>query len=158
MAAKTPTAIKNYTPAGVESRERYVAYAHLIGLTAADELSLAHKIEAGIRFQSFVRLQRAIQLTNTQLATLISITNRTLTRRKSKGRLTPSESDRLLRIARIFQLALSLFEGDQAAAQAWLETPNRALNLEAPLELAKTEVGAREVGNLIQRLEHGVFS
>jgi uncharacterized protein (DUF2384 family) len=40
----------------------------------------------------------------------------------------------------------------------WLRSPNRALGGESPLALSKTEVGAREVENLIGRLEHGVFT
>jgi len=36
--------------------------------------------------------------------------------------------------------------------------PNRALGNLSPLEMAATETGAREVENLMGRLEHGVFS
>jgi uncharacterized protein (DUF2384 family) len=35
---------------------------------------------------------------------------------------------------------------------------NRALGGVSPFEMAKTEVGALEVENLITRIEHGVFS
>ena len=58
---------------------------------------------------------------------------------------------------RIFTYALDLFEGDQEAAQQWLSTEIQALQGATPLEASKTEEGAREVENLIVRLEHGVF-
>ena len=54
-------------------------------------------------------------------------------------------------------MAVALFEGDIAAARKWLQMPQRGLGGETPLDFASTEVGAREVENLIGRLEHGVF-
>ena len=59
---------------------------------------------------------------------------------------------------RVFGRALELFEGDSQAAERWLSSPRAALGGATPLELAKTEAGAREVEALIGRLEHGVFS
>jgi putative toxin-antitoxin system antitoxin component (TIGR02293 family) len=72
--------------------------------------------------------------------------------------LQPDESDRLLRVSRVFARAIELFEGDDRAARHWLSTPQRALGGAVPLTLAKTKVGAREVERLVGRLEHGVFS
>ena len=59
---------------------------------------------------------------------------------------------------RVLGKALKMFEGDSRAAERWLSSPRRALGGATPLELAKTEAGAREVEALIGRLEHGVFS
>ena len=87
-----------------------------------------------------------------------SATLRTLARRKSKGKLSPDESERLLRLSRVFELAVDLFEGDNAAALRWLTSPRKALEGNTPLAYARTEVGAREVENLIGRMEHGVFA
>lgn len=143
---------------GQSSKESPITYAYLIGLKAHDELSLISEIESGFAFETFLRLQKTIELNTRELADLISITTRTLSRRKSEGRLKPDESDRLLRFARVFELALGLFEGDKGAAQDWLHRANSALKGIRPLDLAKTEVGAREVESLISRLEHGVFA
>ena len=135
-----------------------ISYAKLIGLDARSERALADKVESGFDFRAFTQLQAAIKLTTKQLANLISITNRTLSRRKSEGRLRPDESERLLRVARIFDLVLNMFGGDRQAARNWLTRPNDALGGRSPLTLSKTEVGAREVESLIHRLEHGVFT
>jgi putative toxin-antitoxin system antitoxin component (TIGR02293 family) len=64
----------------------------------------------------------------------------------------------VLRFARLFRLATELYDGDEEAARAWLSKPARALDGETPLEHAETEAGAREVENLIGRLEHGVYT
>jgi putative toxin-antitoxin system antitoxin component (TIGR02293 family) len=135
-----------------------LSHAHVLGLKVQDRLALADKVEGGFSYESFVRLQKATNLSREQLADLVQITLRTLTRRKSRGRLNQEESERLLRVARIFDLAVGLHEGDKSAARTWLERPNPALNGKIPFELARTEVGAREVEGLIARLEHGVFS
>ena len=92
------------------------------------------------------------------VADLVAIPARTLQRRKVQGRLDPDESDRLLRVARVFAMALELFEGDARAAHDWFQTPARALGGEEPIRLAATDLGAREVEALIERLEHGVLA
>jgi putative toxin-antitoxin system antitoxin component (TIGR02293 family) len=53
---------------------------------------------------------------------------------------------------------LGLFDGDREEARVWLTSPRQTLNEDSPLEFASTEVGAREVEDLIGRLERGVFT
>jgi len=72
--------------------------------------------------------------------------------------LTPHESERLLRLALVFEKTVDLFEGNADAARDWLNTSNKALAGESPLAMVETEIGAREVEDLIGRLEHGVFA
>jgi len=92
------------------------------------------------------------------IAELIQIPTRTLTRRKSEGKLAPEESDRLVRASRIFGRAMELFEGDSRAARGWLTSAQPALGGLVPLEIARTDVGASEVESLIGRLEYGIPS
>ena len=82
---------------------------------------------------------------------------RTLVRRKVRGRFSADESDRLLRAARILGRALELFEGDRDAAMKWMLNAQPALGA-SPIDAARTELGAREVENLVGRIEHGVYS
>ena len=44
------------------------------------------------------------------------------------------------------------------SAAEWLKTPNLSLGDKTPLEYADTEVGAREVENLLGRIDYGVYS
>lgn len=92
------------------------------------------------------------------LADLLFIPPRTLQRRKASGRLEPDESDRLLRLSRVYGKAIELFEGNNRAALEWLQSPLPALDGASPLSMTKTEPGAHEVERLINRLEYGVFS
>ena len=135
-----------------------LVYAKMLGIKASDRLELSDRVQAGFPFKSFTILTRSMEVTNKELAELVQISNRTLHRRQKEGKLKADESGRLLRFARIFTCAVDLFEGDKPAAQNWLSSDNRALKGESPLEASRTEEGAREVENLITRLEHGVFS
>jgi len=133
-------------------------YVRLLGLPTLDTPALLERVEAGLSYSAFEHLVRNLDLPIEAVATLVQIKRRTLARRCEEGRLTAEESDRVLRASRVFGKALALFEGDAAAARIWLSTPARALANRTPWEFSATEVGAREVENLLGRLEHGVFS
>jgi putative toxin-antitoxin system antitoxin component (TIGR02293 family) len=141
-----------------KARHEGYAFLSLLGLEEADPLALVRKVGRGFAFQSLVRFQENTDFSTADVADLVSIPQRTLQRRKAEGRLEPEESDRLLRVARVFAKALDLFEGDRPAAQNWLRTPAIALGGERPIRLARTDVGSREVEALIDRIEHGVLT
>ncbi|MEX2048874.1 MAG: antitoxin Xre-like helix-turn-helix domain-containing protein [Gemmatimonadota bacterium] len=138
---------------GAPPRHFYVA---LLGLTTYESRELHDKVEQGLPFEALERLRRALDLPASRFAELVKIPPRTLARRKDAKRLQPDESDRLVRLSKIVGLAIQLFEGGLEDARAWLLTPQPALGNTVPLEFAASEVGAREVENLIGRLEHGI--
>jgi putative toxin-antitoxin system antitoxin component (TIGR02293 family) len=133
-------------------------YAALLGLRTYQPLALDRHVRRGLAYSSFLRFQRNTGLSPRAIAELIQIPARTLTRRKSEGKLAPEESDRLVRASRIFGRAMELFEGDRDAARTWLTSAQPAVGGLVPLELARTDVGANEVENLVGRLEHGIPS
>lgn len=133
-------------------------YLSLLGLRSFDTASLLKRLDEGLSYAAFERLKRRLQVTSQELADAALITHRTLARRKKAGRFGPDESDRLVRLSRVFARAIELFEGDVEGARSWLMRPVLALGGVIPFELARTEVGAREVEMLIGRIEHGVIS
>lgn len=130
-------------------------WADLLALPLQEQHTL---VAFGFPYALVEGLQQALSLTLRELADLVGIQSRTLSRRRGTGRLSANESDRLLRAARLFDRATKLFGGSEEKARQWLRQENRALGGRTPLDLARTEVGAREVETLIGRLEHGVFS
>lgn len=150
--------IDAYWRAAKGGRAGPYGYVSLLGLRLQDPIRIAKRVEGGLTFQALERFQKNTQLSTSDLADVVSIKLRTLHRRKDQGRLEPEESDRLLRVSRIFGKALELFEGDADAARRWFSTPLAGLGGEPPIFLARTDVGAREVEALIDRLEHGVLS
>src|SRR6266480_4162384 len=129
-----------------------------LGLRAASPRSLIREVELGFSFSRLRCLASQSGLPVVRIAAIIGIPERTLARRRNADRLTPDESERLLRISGVFEKAVDLFEGNRSAALRWLSSPKKALENETPLLYSRTELGAREVENLIGRLEHGVFA
>lgn len=133
-------------------------YVALLGLRTYDPVKIHTRVQHGLSFSAFERFQKNTDLSARLLAEITLIPERTLARRKEEGRLDPGESDRLVRASRVFGRALELFEGDMASARRWLSRSQPALGGVTPLELATTDIGAKEVEDLIGRLEHGIPS
>lgn len=134
------------------------AYTVLLGLSYFDLPNVMKAVEKGFPWKTIERLANNMDLPLELIADMIGVPRRTLARRKADARFQPDESDRLLRIARVFAQTLRLFDGDRDAATEWLTDINRALGGVAPIDFARTEVGAVEVEHLIGRIEHGVYS
>jgi putative toxin-antitoxin system antitoxin component (TIGR02293 family) len=145
-------------PASPRLRSRPHAYLALLGLRTLDTPRLLERVAAGFSFAALEHFRRASGLSMGEVGELVQIKPRTLSRRKEEERLQPDESDRLVRAARIVGRALDLYEGDARAARQWLGATQLALGGATPLAFARTGVGAREVENLIGRLEEGVLS
>ena len=118
---------------------------------------LIRQIQKGLRFTELETLQSTIDLPFEQLAAKLSISRSTLQRRKAAGRLSPDESDKVMRYSRLVRQAADFF-GDIEKARAWLKHPQYGLGGAVPLDYAKTEAGAREVENLLGRMKYGVYS
>lgn len=118
---------------------------------------LIASIQSGLPIAELDALQTLLEVPMETLATKLGISKATLHRRKAEGRLDPAESDRVVRYARLMGQAVKVF-GAEAAAREWLNTPQFGLGGEVPLDFAETEIGAREVENLLGRIEYGVYS
>jgi putative toxin-antitoxin system antitoxin component (TIGR02293 family) len=129
-----------------------------LGKKTNDWSSSLKALEKGLPFSTLEHFQRESGLATPAIAKILRIPQRTLSRRKAARRLSGLESERLVRLAGLYQKTLDLFEGDATAARNWLSAPNRALGRLSPLTLVESEIGARAVEDLIGRLEHGVYS
>jgi len=118
---------------------------------------LIRQIQKGLPFSDLKVLQGSIDMPFEQLAAKLSISRSTLQRRRAAGRLSPDESDKVLRFSRLLEHATNVF-GDIEKARAWLKFPQHGLGGAVPLDYAETEVGAREVDNLLGRIDYGVYS
>jgi putative toxin-antitoxin system antitoxin component (TIGR02293 family) len=114
-------------------------------------------VRTGLPIKELDELQEKLNVPMEKLASKLGISKATLHRRKREGRLGPEESDRVLRFARLLGKAVEVFESEQNA-RAWLSSPQVGLGGEVPLDYAETELGAREVEDLLGRIEYGVYS
>jgi putative toxin-antitoxin system antitoxin component (TIGR02293 family) len=127
---------------------------------AVGELSpamLIGKLKAGLPMQELDELRRGLDLPMDKLAPRLGISKATLHRRKTAGKLDSAESDRVVRFARLLGKAVRVMESVEHGRR-WLNSPQVGLGGATPLEYAETEVGAREVEDLLGRIEHGVYS
>lgn len=128
-----------------------------LGAKAAQDQALAPVVRKGMTFNALAYLQRLYQLPDEFTQRILALSARTWARRKADNRLSPMESDRLYRLARIITRAEDVFQ-TRAKARLWLKEPNRALRMQTPLSLLDTDEGARHVEDVLIRIEHGVFS
>ncbi len=129
-----------------------------IGRKVNDSIDIDKLIRDGIPYKASNNLQNTLNLTDSEFAEALGISKRTLSRlRKSSSRLSIISSDRLYRITRIFAFAIEVIEGEKEAI-AWLHKAQLGLGGRIPLELLNTDAGAREVEDLLGRIEHGVLS
>jgi putative toxin-antitoxin system antitoxin component (TIGR02293 family) len=118
---------------------------------------LIQRIQKGLRFSELKTLQDTLDLPFEKLAAKLCISRSTLQRRKATGRLSPDESDKVVRFSRLLRQATRVF-GDVERARAWLKHPQVGLGGVVPLDYASTETGAREVENLLGRIEYSVYT
>lgn len=112
-------------------------------------------IRQGLPTSSVEMLRKRLEITQAQVESLLHIAHQTYSRRKGAGKLTPAESDRVVRFGKLVERAAELL-GEHAPAVDWLKTPAPAFQGETPLERATTELGAEQVFDLIAQLEHGI--
>lgn len=75
--------------------------------------------------------------------------------KRRRERLSPDESQKAERLARVFATAAHVWD-DDADAREFLNTPHPLLDGRAPLEVAMTELGARRVEQLLWKLFYGL--
>jgi putative toxin-antitoxin system antitoxin component (TIGR02293 family) len=108
--------------------------------------------EAGLAFREFEALRRQLDLSLDELTARLGLSRATVKERKAAGRLTSDESGKVVFFARLLGHAVHLF-GDLDEARHWLKTPQRGLHGAVPLDYARTDMGAREVENLLSQLD-----
>jgi putative toxin-antitoxin system antitoxin component (TIGR02293 family) len=131
--------------------------AEVLGLGPSTPAELLAAIRAGLPFAALEALAAQLDLPSVEIAVLLGIPARTFARRRKTDQLTAQESDRLFRLARTVIQAIEVL-GALAKARLWLLAPNRALGGEVPLQMLDTDIGARQVEEVLLRLSYGVFS
>ena len=125
-----------------------------VGLAAPQ---IIDALRLGLPVRELDDLQAALEVPMEKLGPMLGISKATLHRRKVEGRLGVAESDRIVRFARLMGRAIEVLESLENARR-WLNAPQVGLGGAIPLVYAETEVGAREVEDLLGRIDFGVYS
>lgn len=124
-------------------------------LFASEPSEMIPWLRGGVDASVYQTLREILAISDRQLSRIVRIPPRTLKRRLKYGRLEPDESERVARVGRLLLRAVEVFE-DLEKARRWLRKPQVALGDETPLDHADTEPGARQVEDLLGRIEHGI--
>jgi len=122
-------------------------------LASADDL-LA-RVREGLPFATAASVMDRYGISRDGLCAILHLSRRNFLRRRTQDRLSPDESDRLYRLARVLAHANRVFE-DPAASADWIRTPNLALGEQPPLALLDTDLGVEQVDQVLGRIEHGI--
>jgi len=127
-----------------------------LGRTMTSDRDLREAIREGFPHAVLEEMMHSSGLTLKELAGALDLSSRSLQRRR-RGRLARFESDRLYRLARLLALAHESL-GNAARASRWFKRTNRALGGVAPIAAIDTELGARQVENVLGRIAYGGIS
>jgi len=124
-----------------------------VGANVSSEADLARLVDHGIRLSVLGHVERA-GFSKQEIERFI-IPARTLRHRKSRREpLTLDESDRLVRLTRIQALAEDVF-GNAEKANRWLRQNLGILDGKSPLDVARSEAGARVVEQILAKIDWG---
>lgn len=127
----------------------------VLGVTPESELAWVREVEDGLPVEALDRLQAFGDLSAAELDAVIP--RRTRRHQRDRGRLTPEQSDRIARAARVFAFAHRVFV-DPEKANRWMKRAHDQFDGERPLDLLRSDTGARVVTDALGRLEHGVYA
>jgi putative toxin-antitoxin system antitoxin component (TIGR02293 family) len=116
---------------------------------------LDNLVQKGLPYQALEKVMTKFRLGSTETQMVLCVPPRTLARRKESARMLPVESDRLVRLARVAAHAVQVFGSEEKVA-TWLHRANRSLNNRLPLDLLRTDLGAKQVDDALSRMEHGI--
>ena len=129
-----------------------------LGIAETSTFELIGRVEAGLEPQTFERFSELSGVRREDLARFLGLSLRTVQRRKEADEpLDRASSEKLLRLAKLYARAALVIGSDELAKQ-WMQTPRALFGDKTPFAMASTELGAREVEDLLLRTEHGVFS
>ena len=115
-------------------------------------------LQRRIKSIALTRAMHMLDLDKKMLARVLSVSDATLNRRlRSKASLPKHEAECLYRLARIADLAASVF-GDRHKTRSWLTHPIPALRGALPIDRLSTELSGREVEGVLYKLGLGGLS
>lgn len=123
---------------------------------ATSELELAGVVGVGLPHRAIAALIRHGIPERHIFRTIIPL--RTYHRRRAlEAHLSPEESDRAERTARLLALATLVFD-DEESASRWLATQKRQFGGSAPLDLVASSIGAKVVEDALLRSYFGIIA
>ena len=119
-----------------------------------DLMALARR---GLAKKAIDSLAQVLDISSKELIQYLNISELTLQRYDDDKILPKEVSSNLIQIAKIYALALDIFD-DKETAIAWLKHPNQALGGITPLSCLDNPFGAEFVADILRRVYYGIFA
>jgi putative toxin-antitoxin system antitoxin component (TIGR02293 family) len=134
------------------------AVASILGLVEGAKprtwMDISKRMEAGLPTQVVLKFSHRVAPDDRHFPYRF-VPKPTLARRIRSKRLSADESDKVVRVARVWALAVETW-GDEEKARAFLFKPHPMLDGAVPMDAVfANEVGAREVEAILGRLQYG---
>jgi putative toxin-antitoxin system antitoxin component (TIGR02293 family) len=111
-------------------------------------------VMAGLPLKSLTAVTLRYTADHRSMVTSLVVPRSTMARREKEKVLSVTESERLERLARVTAIAEQAL-GSRDAAEEFLTTPHALLG-GVPLALAMTDLGARRVETVLERIEYSL--
>jgi putative toxin-antitoxin system antitoxin component, TIGR02293 family len=122
--------------------------------SSRDYITVSRK---GLSVRQLKEILRFTNISLKQIASMVSISERQLTRYTDDKILKTDISAHLIQITELYQFGYEVFE-DEENFQRWVNREIRGLGYQKPIDLLDTPFGIQDVKNELGRLEHGVYS
>lgn len=129
----------------------------LLGFEISNERDLEKIISKGLPYRSVSKLMNTIDPENRDKDMIYRIIPKSsLQRRKKSSILSIQESQKIERLARVFSVAVEVWDGDVDKARIFMQKPHPMLDDRSPFEACLTELGARQAESILGRLYYGI--
>ncbi len=133
----------------------YEQMSQLMDLRINSEIDILNAVRSGITPRTYRRVSARLHIPENLVGPETTIRRRL----SNNDRLTEAESERFVRVLRLFAQAKSLFQ-DHDAAMRWFSTPAdyvRGQPPMTPMSMAKTDAGTRLIESHMRRTAYGFF-
>jgi putative toxin-antitoxin system antitoxin component (TIGR02293 family) len=113
--------------------------------------------DKGVTKDALLRLASYLNLSLSQIAKVLPITEQTIQRYSRKQRFNRVVSEQVLQIAEVAARGAEVL-GDREKLLSWMNTPSTALGNRAPTSLLGSRFGTEMVLDELGRVEHGIIS
>ena len=128
--------------------------AEILGVRASNISDLSHKVEQGLPKKSLVRVAQRVSVKKGEVGKfLVKVMPQATFKRRIK--LSLQESERTERLARVIAAAEYVWD-DRNDAREWLTIPHPEFDNKTPLQIALTELGARRVETVLDKIFYGL--
>jgi len=123
----------------------------------AERIDLMKLSEKGVNKEALLRLTKYLDLSLSQMAELLPVTQRTIQRYDRNHRFNQAVSEHILQITEVALRGASVF-GSRDRFVTWIKSKSPALGNRTPASLLSSRFGAELFLDVVVRIEHGVAS